>query len=1136
MPPRPFLSATLVAALSASALAGSTIESHSIDVKFDPEKSRIEAVDVMHVVRDPDGTLDFRLNAALEISAVTVDGVAAVPKRTDGGAEDAWTATWRVDIPATEAPTHVVKVTYAGTIADSVKKSETLSFVVGDDTRGVICADGVYLSEGSRWYPAGDGMSRFDVKASIPEPYLVVTQGTRNAATGVWSGKYDADGLALVAGKWKHEERKSASGVVVGTYLTEANAASAKLLLDATEKYLGVYAALLGPYAYDRFDVVENWFTTGYGMPEFTLLGRDVIARMVGESQRLGAIPSGYLDHEIVHSWWGNLVFPDYANGNWCEGLTSYCANYFSQEAIGPAEAREYRRRSVLRYTIGTSRENDYPVRKFQGKSTEIDDDIGYGKCSMFFHALRRDIGDEPFWETLRRVARDNRGKRFAWSDWQREFEKSSKRNLAATFTQGLDRTGAPLFAVRETDVSADGGRLRVSGTLEQILAEGEEPWRITVPVVVEHLEGVEETLVDCAGATTRFSLLVPSLPLRVTIDPDFNVFRRLADDEVPACLAATIARPRKVVVYPDGDDALKAAAEMAAARSGGTAVAASEAPAEPARGVSYLVFGDTARVPMLASLAKTLPRHFPSSRASETTTILATARSPADPAQFVTTFVGKPAATAKRARAVFYYQYDGRIVFDGPVPKERGQVATVNHATRTLLPDVKAASSPEAVRALVDLLAAPEMNGRLAGGPEEKKVRAMIAEQFTLAGLSVDEQEFAFTVKSRDAAPALFVDDLGVVVPPPAPGDPVVAEQVFGGTGVVGASPLVASPATPMDGQLLIQRVETEPSAELNGCALLVDVGAGQEDVLATLRSTAELAKSRGAVALIVRLPKEPTKEMLDLTSFAGDVVATSRDAPAPLAPYAAAGIAARTGSTRDLALPAVAVPNSFDAKALKVSMHVRFKTQEIATSNLVARIKALGKHKRPGVVVLGAHYDHLGAGSPGADDDASGIAALTEAARVLSANTELLGRDVVLVAFGAEEWGLRGSRAFLDAWPKDQPIVAMINADTVGRRGVGDVNVVGISKHPRLGRIVSAALEQANLVVGGDIDRFAFAWGSDHFTFHEAGIAAVDLWSGDYAVMHTAADTPDGVDETKVSRIGRALAMAALGVAGGF
>src|SRR5207247_767674 len=139
--------------------------------------------------------------------------------------------------------------------------------------------------------------------------------------------------------------------------------------------------------------------------------------------------------------------------------------------------------------------------------------------------------------------------------------------------------------------------------------------------------------------------------------------FRRLADDEVPPCLAATMGRKTKLIVYPDADEALKSAATTAAARAGGTAVPASQAPDAPRKGESYVVFGEAKSVPFLKSLQSALPRHFPGPRSTEKTTILATARNPADPAEFVTTFVGAPAATAGRARRVFYYQFDGRIV-----------------------------------------------------------------------------------------------------------------------------------------------------------------------------------------------------------------------------------------------------------------------------------------------------------------------------------------------------------------------------------------------------------------------------------------------------------------------------------------
>ena len=1097
-----------VLAAAAPAFAAPRVKTHSIECRLDPAASRIEASDRIAVVRDKGGPLEFTLNAALKIESLTVDGREATPTR--GGGDD-WLAQWSVEIPGTGGESSIVEIRYAGVIADQVKKSETLSFVVGDDTRGVICGDGVYLSEGSGWYPGTGDMARFHVKPVIDEPFVAVTQGTRDAASGWWRGKYDADGIALVAGKWKRAEKK-VGDVVLGTYLTEGSAEHADLLLDELAKYLPLYGEMLGPYAYDRFDVVENWFTTGFGMPEFTLLGKDVIAQIVPQAQRTGSIPAGYLGHELVHCWWGNLVFPDYASGNWCEGLTSYCANYMEKERTGPDPAREDRRRACVRFTIGATPERDYPVRKFRGKTTEVDDDIGYGKCSMMFHALRRDLGDPAFWETLRRVAKEHRGQRFSWEDWRREFEQTSKRNLAAWFEQALDRTGAPTFAVRETSVSADGGRLRVSGTLVQTLAEGEKPWRVTVPVIVEHLEGREESLVDCAGVETRFSVLVPSLPLRVTLDPDFHVFRKLAKDEVPPCLAATLAQAKKVFVYPDDDEAMKEAAKKAADRSGGAALPASEAPSAIAPGVSYLVFGDAARVPLLAALQKALPRHFPGARATETTTVLATARSPVDETQFISTFVGPAAAADKRARFVFHYQYDGRIVFDGSVPKERAQVPGVNHGTRTLLPDFKAAGSPESVRAIVDRLASPEMHGRLAGSADDKAARKFVAEQLTLAGLPVDEQPFTFTVKCADRIQIAARD-------PSAPGFTL---------GVIGEFPppfFVASPATG-DKPLAIAGIATDPETDLAGRAFLIDLAADNPDPLGTLRATADLVKTRGAVALVVRLPAEPTKAIDDLLEF------PARDVPA----YRAAATAARTGSDRELSIPTAYVGHGFNpSKSPLTSIEIVFKTQTVSSANLVARVKAGGR-KRPGVIVLGAHFDHLGEGFPGADDDASGVAALVEAGRILAAHADLLARDVVLVAFGAEEWGLRGSKAFVDAWPKDEPIVAMINADTVGRRGVPDVSIVGVSKHPRLAQVVAAALEQANLDVGRDIDKFAFAYGSDHWSFHEAKIPAVDLWSGDYAVMHTANDTAEGVDEAKVARVGRAMALAAFGVAGGF
>jgi Zn-dependent M28 family amino/carboxypeptidase len=140
-------------------------------------------------------------------------------------------------------------------------------------------------------------------------------------------------------------------------------------------------------------------------------------------------------------------------------------------------------------------------------------------------------------------------------------------------------------------------------------------------------------------------------------------------------------------------------------------------------------------------------------------------------------------------------------------------------------------------------------------------------------------------------------------------------------------------------------------------------------------------------------------------------------------------------------------------------------------------------------------------------------------------------LRRPVVVSFFGAEEWGLHGSRAFAASPPDGiPPIVAALNLDTVGQRGVPSVNVVGESIYPALAAVMGRCLAGAGLRRGRDIDRFAFAWGSDHYALHAAGIPAIDLFSAEYRTMHTPEDTTDTVDPDKLVRLARAAAALAL------
>ena len=192
------------------------------------------------------------------------------------------------------------------------------------------------------------------------------------------------------------------------------------------------------PYPYAKFALVENFWETGYGMPSFTLLGSQVI--------RFPFILHSSYPHEILHNWWGNSVFVDYEQGNWCEGLTAYMADHLIQEQRGTGG--EYRRNTLQRYRDYVREGRDFPLVEFRSRHNAATEAVGYGKALMLFHMLRRELGDDTFRKGLAGFYRKHRGQRARFDDLQAAFESAAEKQLGPVFQQWLTRTGAPQLAI----------------------------------------------------------------------------------------------------------------------------------------------------------------------------------------------------------------------------------------------------------------------------------------------------------------------------------------------------------------------------------------------------------------------------------------------------------------------------------------------------------------------------------------------------------------------------------------------------------------------------------------------------------------------------------------------------------------
>jgi Zn-dependent M28 family amino/carboxypeptidase len=192
---------------------------------------------------------------------------------------------------------------------------------------------------------------------------------------------------------------------------------------------------------------------------------------------------------------------------------------------------------------------------------------------------------------------------------------------------------------------------------------------------------------------------------------------------------------------------------------------------------------------------------------------------------------------------------------------------------------------------------------------------------------------------------------------------------------------------------------------------------------------------------------------------------------------------------------------------------------TPYVKTCNVIGVIRGSDSALADEYIILGAHYDHLGMGGPsskkpdtvaihpGADDNASGSAALLEIGEKLAANRNLLKRSVILIAFGAEEQGLLGSKYFTEhpLVPLSQ-IKLMINMDMIGRLnaeksihmgGAGTFSG-GMELMKELGKAEGLNPD----VHAGDVG------GSDHVSFYKKKIPVIGLHTGGHPQYHTPED----------------------------
>lgn len=956
---------------------------HEIEAEVSPDKHLISVHDRITLPTDFGQEFTFLLHKNISLISKT-EGITILREESS----DVVAASYRITLPA---GTRTLALGYQCAInhpVEPVGKEQARGF---SSTPGIISEEGVFLAGSSYWYPVIEGrLLTFSLRVELPSGWDAVSQGRRGIhdkgeSTSVvqWDSPEPQDEIYLVAGRFT-EYTRSSDHISLMVFLRTPDNGLAQKYLDSATRYISMYEKLIGPYPYSKFALVENFWETGFGMPSFTLLGSKII--------RLPFIINTSYPHEILHNWWGNSVFPDYDKGNWSEGLSAYLSDHLLKEQEG--SGAEYRQTTLQKYVDYVSGGKDFPLVRFRSRHSTSSEAIGYGKSLMFFHMLRRELGDRTFIKGLRNFYRNNRFSTASFADLRRSFEKASGKELTEVFRQWLEKAGAPILRLGDAKVRKDGEGYLLTASIEQVQPGEAYLLRVPVAVTTEVKEDAYQVMAEMSGKRVDLKLHLSSRPTRVDVDPEFDVFRRLDRKELPPAISQALGAKRMLILLPSSSDR-----------------------------TTLLAYRD---------LAKALGDAGPDEVELKLDTEVK--RLPSDSAVVILGWENRFLSRSQSAFAGYNVSLTSRDVSVGKtvIPRK-------NHSV------VLAGSNPENIEFALIFIGAdlPEALPGLA---------RKIPHYHKYSYLVFEGDEPANVLKGRwpviDSPMTLFL-----------PGD--------GGTAKAGR------------GRLTPRRPLISPDELLS-----------RERMMETIMFLTD-GKLQG---------RGLETEGLDQ---AAEYIALK---------FQEAGLR----------------PGGDDEGSYFQTWEEHLKKEEgdlrrVTMKNVIG-VVAGRKHEFSGQsIVVGAHYDHLGLGwpevregnrgrvHPGADDNASGVSLLIELARVFGKMNP--DRSIVFVAFTGEEAGKRGSKYYV-AHQKRYPAkkcLAMINLDTVGRLEGRELLVLGASSAMEWPHI----FRDAGFLTGVEIGLVSEQLdSSDQVSFEEAGVPAVQLFTGPHPDYHRPTDTPDKID----------------------
>ena len=425
-------------------------------------------------------------------------------------------------------------VTYTGRVPSQGLDRETVALEAQDDDADPLISwePNFLLSSRSAWYPQNviTDYARARIRVTVPEGYGCVGSGQltpgdvslRDAATAVGGQSYVFNAnepvryFAIVASRLARVseltvDARDATIATSGTFRSNGRPGvqmrrydHVTVAVEANPRQLGrgrdiaptaadilrFYGTLIDDTPYESLTVtmLEHDLPGGHSPAYFAIINNAVpLSRLYwgNDPAAFAGVPEYFLAHEIAHQWWGQAVGWKNYHEQWIsEGFAQYFAALYAQRAHGDASfhamLRQFRRWSLSESDQGPI-DLGYRLGLIQGQG-RIFRALVYNKGASVLHMLRRLVGDEAFFNGLRRFYAEQKFQKAGTDDFQRAMEAASGRSLTRFFAQWIHGADLPVLRYSST--------IRTGEVIVRFDQDSKAVFDVPVTVTLQYTDG----------------------------------------------------------------------------------------------------------------------------------------------------------------------------------------------------------------------------------------------------------------------------------------------------------------------------------------------------------------------------------------------------------------------------------------------------------------------------------------------------------------------------------------------------------------------------------------------------------------------------------------------------------------------